>query len=243
MDNRPDFIKALFSPAQRQEAAQARRILADLQQFRELQVLLTQGMLLARTELLSIAEPDGLVIDELRPDPAQAALLAGSEMLLWGLARGIPSGIAVRVVRHEIWQGYGAFRLPPPVQVYQLQRRQNLRAEAPAEMRASLQRRGARTMDALVRDVGAGGLACRVAVPRDYPLSVGERLDAVHLDFAGEHYALRAQIRHLQGPFRRSGAIYQDLGLAFEAAPARLQEQIVHYAMRCNRQELRRAYL
>jgi len=243
MDKRPDFINALFSPGQRQGAAQERRILADLQQFRSLQALLPQGMLLAQTELLSAAEPEGPVIDELRPDAAQAALLAGSEILLWGLARGIPSGIAARAVRHEIWQGYGAFRLLLPVQIYQLQRRQSLRAEAPTDMRATLQRRGAKSVEALVLDVGAGGLACRVSVPRDYPLSVGERLAAVHFDFAGEHFAVQAQIRHLQGPFRRSGAIHQDLGLAFEAASAGLQEQIVHYVMRCNRQELRRAHL
>ncbi|MGK9452080.1 flagellar brake protein [Acidithiobacillus caldus] len=243
MDTHPDFINALFSPAQRQERTQGPRLLADLQQQRHLQALVTRPMCYAQTELLSVSEPDGPVIDELRPDAAQAALQAGSELLLWGLARGIPTGIAVRMVRHEVWQGYGAFRLLLPVQIYQLQRRQSLRAEAPSDMRVTLQRRGARALDGVVRDVSAGGLSCRVAVPRDYPLSVGEVLEAVHFDFAGERQIVRAQIRHLQGPLRHSSAIQQDLGLAFAAAPAQLQERIIHYAMRCNRQELRRAYL
>lgn len=136
MDTHPDFINALFSPAQRQERTQGPRLLADLQQHRHLQALVTRPMCYAQTELLSVSEPDGPVIDELRPDAAQAALQAGSELLLWGLARGIPTGIAVRMVRHEVWQGYGAFRLLLPVQIYQLQRRQSLRAEAPSDMRA-----------------------------------------------------------------------------------------------------------
>ncbi|MBU2754417.1 PilZ domain-containing protein [Acidithiobacillus sp. CV18-2] len=237
------LIETLFQEKYRQGETAARRLSTALLQQPSWTILAGTSGRAAESEILDILpEGHGLLLD---PWPGLPDRLegVGELLLLVGALAGIPTGFVVRYLGMSQWRRYPAVHLTMPEQVYQWQRRAFLRAPAPADCRGQIQRLGARALPMELLDLGAGGLRVRVAPPRDYALSVEERFSAVSFSFAGERYALAATLRHLGGPRRVAGAVVQELGLAFASPPQALQEQLLQYALRYDREALHRARL
>ncbi|WP_308388930.1 hypothetical protein [Acidithiobacillus sp. AMEEHan] len=237
------LIATLFQEKHRQGASAARRLGATLLEQPRWTILAGTSGRTAESEILDILpEGRGALFD---PWPGLPDRLegVGELLLLVGALSGIPTGFVTRYLGMSQWRQYPAVHLTMPEQVYQWQRRGFLRAPAPVNCRGQIQRHGARALSMELLNVGAGGLRVRVPMPRDYALSVAERFSTVSFSFAGERHALAATLRHLGGPRRVAGDVVQELGLAFDSPPQALQEQLLQYALRYDREALQRARL
>ena len=237
------FIEQLFQKSHRQGEATLRRLGAAMLDQVSWSILAGASQRVVESEIFDILpDEQGLLFDPWMGAP-DAVEGVGEEVLLWSTLGGIPTGFVTRFLGRAQWRRYPAVHLAMPEQVYQWQRRAFLRAPAPAGCRGSLQRQGAQALAMEVLDLGAGGLRLRVSTPRDYALSVEERLPMLNFAFAGEQYALAATLRHLSGPRRSSNGAVQELGVEFLAPPLALQEQLIQYALRHDREALHRARL
>ncbi|MEY2341134.1 flagellar brake protein [Acidithiobacillus sp. IBUN Pt1247-S3] len=238
-----NFIETLFQKNHRQGETAARRLGAVMLEQASWSILSGVSRKMVESEILDILpEGRGLLFDPWAGLPDRIEGI-GEELLLCGPLAGIPTGFVVRFLGMTQWRHYPAVHLTMPEQVYQWQRRGYLRAPAPANSRGQIQRQGAQALAMELMDLGAGGLRVRVAMPRDYALSVEERFPAVLFSFAGEQYSLSATLRHLCGPRRGANGVVQELGLAFRSPPLALQEQLIQYALRYDREALHRARL
>ena len=247
MFSNQSFLDQLFTEKNRQTGkGQIERSLAELTASGEALAVMVgrSGGVLAQATLLH-AETDTatLILDELMPEAENTRLLRGEDLLLWSTST-LPLGFQSTVIERLLWQRYGAVRIRWPDALYLLQRRAALRA-VPAEaggLALSLQRHGARSCDGLCVDLGAGGMRARIHAPGDYPMTVGEMLASVQFSFQGKVYRVGAQVRYVEpAGHPRGTTASQDIGLSFVQAPGALQEQIIQYALRCDREHLRSA--
>lgn len=72
-------------------------------------------------------------------------------------------------------------------------------------------------------------------------MTAGEMLASVQFSFQGKVYRVGAQVRYVEPVGHPRGTASQDIGLSFVQAPGALQEQIIQYALRCDREHLRSA--
>ncbi|MCK9187577.1 flagellar brake protein [Acidithiobacillus sp.] len=238
------FLDQLFTDKNRQTGkGQIERALAELIASSETLAVMVgrNGGILAQATLLH-AETDiaTLILDELMPEAENSRLLRGEDLLLWSTST-LPLGFQSTVVERLLWQRYGAVRIQWPDALYQLQRRAALRA-APAEasgLPLSLQRHGARSCEGRCVDLGAGGVRARIHAPSDYPMTAGEVLASVQFSFQGKAYRVGALVRYVEPAGHSRGTDSQYIGLSFVQAPGALQEQIIQYALRCDRERLR----
>lgn len=198
---------------------------------------------LAQANLLHYEEQGGsLILDELVPDAANTYLRPGEDLLLWAV-HTLPVGFQTKVLECLTWQRFAAIRIQGPATVFQLQRRGTLRAPMDSSAGASvlLRRFGAKAVEGNGLDISAGGMRIDVPAPHDYPLTPGELLAQIQFQFQGRPYSLGARVCHTQsGTY--PGAQAQQLGLFFLDPPAALEEQVIQYAIRHDRERLRRAY-
>jgi c-di-GMP-binding flagellar brake protein YcgR len=126
--------------------------------------------------------------------------------------------------------------------VFQWQRRSTLRAVVDSSTKTSvlLKRYGARAVEGECVDIGAGGMRIAITAPQDYPVTQGELLARVQFKFQGQSCSVEAKVCHLGPGIYTQGAV-QQLGLAFIHLPAALEDKIIQYTLRYDRECLRRA--
>lgn len=203
----------------------------------------TGGTLAQAALLHTEIDASTLILDELMPETANVRLLCGEDLLLWSRLT-MPLGFQSKVMERFLWQRYGAVRIQWPEAIYQMQRRMALRAtlaEPAGGMALSLQRHGARSCDGFCVNIGAGGMRARINAPNDYPITTGEILVSVQFSFQGKAYWVGAQVRYVEPVRYPRGMAVQEIGFSFVQAPGSLQEQIIQYTLRCDRERLRSA--
>ena len=208
-----------------------------------MQVLVGQpGTFMGHAALLyDDALHESLILDALTPDAANAYALAGEDLLLW-TDDALPLGFQTVVVEQLIWQRFAAIRIQRPEMVFQWQRRSTLRAVVDSSNKTSviLKRYGARDVEGECVDIGAGGMRIGITAPQDYPVTQGELLARVQFKFQGQGCSVEAKVCHLGPGIYTQGGV-QQLGLAFIHLPVALEDKIIQYTLRYDRECLRRA--
>jgi hypothetical protein len=238
-----NLFHELFQEIYLQGPSSARRLKMAMPEQSYWQVLLAEKARVRETELFELLPNDqGLLFDPW-PEATAHPDQVGQQLWCWGMLAGIPTGFSLRFLGIGRWRRYPAAHCTPPERVYQWQRRGHLRAPAGAGMSGELQRQGARALRMQILDLGAGGLRASVPMPRDYPLTVQENLPELCFSLAGCQHRVAARICHLGGPRRSADGIVQEIGVAFLAPPAALQESLIQLGLRYDREALRRTSL
>ncbi|WP_172437615.1 flagellar brake protein [Acidithiobacillus marinus] len=245
MVNEKNLVDKLFAHANRLTLNTAvERMLQSLVDAQQnMQVLVGQrNTVLGHTSLL--AEDDqknSLIMDALMPEAVNTHLHPGEDLLLWTVD-ALPAGFQTTVLEQLTWQRFAAIRIQRPEVVYQWQRRANLRAvlDVSDKMTVVLRRFGARALEGECVNIGAGGMRMRITIPHDYPLAAGELLAQIQFRFQNHPYSLAAKVCYLSGGRRLQGGM-QELGLRFMDVSSALEDKIMQFALRYDRECLRRA--
>ncbi len=193
--------------------------------------------------LLAVDRPRGhLIVDELNPDRGNIRLAQGMPMSCLGRADGVYVGFRSHLLERVAWEGYGALRIAYPDKVQYLQRRALLRVVASATDvgQVELVRRGARTVFGQCLDLSGSGMRIRIASPTDFAMTEGEVLQQMRFSLAGSEMQCEAQVRFIrQARGARERLPQRTLGLRFMDLPPALEQRILSYVQRRDRELLR----
>ncbi len=193
--------------------------------------------------LLAVDREHGhLIIDELNPDRGNVRLAQGMPVSCLGRADGVYVGFRSHLLERIIWEGYGALRIAYPDTIQHLQRRALLRVVASATDigQVELVRRGARAVFGQCLDLSGSGMRVRIASPTDFAMTEGEMLPQIRFSLGGADMLCEAQVRFIrQGRGERERLAQRTLGLRFVDLPPALEQRILSYVQRRDRELLR----